>query len=152
MVHSRECHLGMSCHSMLFSLLNVCFQNVLAGALFHPLWTILLLLVLTTIGSMFATLLCMSLAPSLSQLCLRALEMTRHAIEGGSDLSTSLKAKSSAWVCLSILRLVSIVPWSGINIACGVCGVALSNCILSAFIGCLPWTAVTCQVGETLLP
>lgn len=152
MVHSRESHLGMSCHFMLFSLLNICFQNVLAGALFHPLWAILLLSVLTTIGSMFATLLCMSLAPSLSQLCLWALEMTCHAIEGGSDSSTSVKAKSLAWVCLSILCLVGIVPRSGINIACGVCGVVLSNCILSAFIGCLPWTVVMCQVGETLLP
>ena len=132
MVHSREHYLGMSCHSMSFSLLNVCFQNVLVGALFHPLWAILLLSVLTTIGSVLATLLCMPLAPLLSRLCLRPLEMTHHAIEGG------------------LLYLVCIVSWSGINITCGVCGVALSNCILGAFIGCLPWTVVPCQVGETL--
>ncbi|KAL4076050.1 snare associated Golgi protein-domain-containing protein [Scleroderma yunnanense] len=124
--------------------------NVLAGALFHPLWATLLLSALTTIGSVFATLLCVPLAPSLSRLCPRALEMTRNAIEGESDLSTGSKAKSPAWVRLSILRLVGIVPWSGINIACGVCGVALSDCILGAFIGCLPWTAVTCQIGDIL--
>ncbi|KIM68778.1 hypothetical protein SCLCIDRAFT_105212 [Scleroderma citrinum Foug A] len=124
--------------------------NVLAGALFHPLWATLLLSTLTTVGSVFATLLCMPLAPSLSRLCPRAVEMTRHAIEGESNLSTSTKAKSSAWVRLSVLRLVGIVPWSGINIACGVCGVALSDCILGAFIGCLPWTAVTCQIGDIL--
>ena len=93
MVHSRECYLGMSCHSMSFSLLNVCFQNVLVGALFHPLWAILLLSVLTTIGSVLATLLCMPLALLLSQLCLWPLEMTRHAIEGG------------------LLYLVCIVSW-----------------------------------------
>ena len=150
MVHSRECHLGVYRRFMRFFLLSNRFQNVLAGALFHPLWATLLLSTLTTVGSVFATLLCMPLAPSLSRLCPRAVEMTRHAIEGESNLSTSTKAKSSAWVRLSILRLVGIVPWSGINIACGVCGVALSDCILGAFIGCLPWTAVTCQVGETI--
>ncbi|KAG6331861.1 hypothetical protein ID866_7228 [Astraeus odoratus] len=121
--------------------------NVLAGALFHPLWATLLLSALTTIGSVFATLLCMPLAPSLSRLCPRALEMTRNALEGESDVTTTSKSKSPAWVRLSILRLVGIVPWSGINIACGVCGVALSDCVLGAFIGCLPWTAVTCQVS-----
>lgn len=124
--------------------------NVLAGALFHPLWATLLLSALTTIGSVFATLLCMPLAPSLSRLWPRALEMTRNAIEGEPDLSTSSKLKSPAWVRLSILRLVGVVPWSGINIACGVCGVALSDCTLGSFIGCLPWTAVTCQIGDIL--
>ncbi|KAI6035176.1 snare associated Golgi protein-domain-containing protein [Pisolithus orientalis] len=124
--------------------------NVLAGALFHPLWATLLLSALTTMGSVFATLLCMPLAPSLSRLWPRALEMTRNAIEGEPDLSTSSKLKSPAWVRLSILRLVGIVPWSGINIACGVCGVALSDCTLGSFIGCLPWTAVTCQIGDIL--
>ncbi|KAI6047387.1 snare associated Golgi protein-domain-containing protein [Pisolithus marmoratus] len=124
--------------------------NVLAGALFHPLWATLLLSALTTMGSVFATLLCMPLAPSLSRLWPRALEMTRNAIEGEPDLSTSSRLKSPAWVRLSILRLVGVVPWSGINIACGVCGVALSDCTLGSFIGCLPWTAVTCQIGDIL--
>lgn len=126
----------------------ICAQNVLAGALFHPLWATLLLSALTTVGSVFATLLCMPLAPWLGRLCPRALEMTRNALEGESDLSTCPHPKSPAWVRLSILRLVGVVPWSGINIACGVCGVGLSDCILGAFIGCLPWTAVTCQVSR----
>ncbi|KAI6105773.1 snare associated Golgi protein-domain-containing protein [Pisolithus sp. B1] len=124
--------------------------NVLAGALFHPLWATLLLSALTTMGSVFSTLLCMPLAPSLSRLWPRALEVTRNAIEGEPELSTGSKLKSPAWVRLSILRLVGVVPWSGINIACGVCGVALSDCTLGSFIGCLPWTAVTCQIGDIL--
>ncbi|KAF8845874.1 hypothetical protein BDN67DRAFT_940937 [Paxillus ammoniavirescens] len=124
--------------------------NVLAGALFHPLLATLLLSVLTTIGSVFATLLCMPLAPVLSRLFPRALDMTRNALEGESDLATGSTSRSPAWVRLSILRLIGVVPWSGINIACGVCGVPLSNCLLGAFIGCLPWTAVTCQIGDIL--
>lgn len=77
--------------------------------------------------------------------------MTRSALEGESDLTTGAKTKSPTWVRLSVLRLVGIVPWSGINIACGVCGVAISDCLLGAFLGCLPWSAVTCQVGLKLL-
>ncbi|KIJ70029.1 hypothetical protein HYDPIDRAFT_78000 [Hydnomerulius pinastri MD-312] len=124
--------------------------NVLAGALFHPILATLLLSTLTTLGSIAATLLCMPLAPVLSRLFPRALEMTRNALEGESDLSTGPKPKSPAWVRLSILRLIGVVPWSGINIACGVCGVPLSDCLMGAFIGCLPWTAVTCQIGDIL--
>ena len=47
---------------------------------------------------------------------------------------------------LSVLRLIGVVPWSGLNVACGVCGVSLADCFLGTFIGALPWTAVTCQV------
>lgn len=69
--------------------------------------------------------------------------MTRNALSGGSD---HFKPRSSPWVRLSVMRLIGVVPWSGINIACGVCGVSLKDCMLGTFIGCLPWTAVTCQV------
>ncbi|KAG2141767.1 uncharacterized protein EDB93DRAFT_1294199 [Suillus bovinus] len=124
--------------------------NVLAGALFHPVLATLLLSALTTLGSIFATLLCVPLAPSLSRLFPRALQMTRIALEGESNLSTGKNSRSPTWARLSVLRLVGVVPWSGINIACGVCGVAISDCLLGAFIGCLPWTAVTCQIGDIL--
>lgn len=90
------------------------------------------------------------MGPYLSHFFPKALDMTRSALEGTSDsdetdLDTT-KHQSSAWVRLSVLRLIGVVPWSGINIACGVCGVAISDCMLGSFIGSLPWTAVTCQV------
>ncbi|PSR90704.1 hypothetical protein PHLCEN_2v4853 [Hermanssonia centrifuga] len=125
--------------------------NVLAGALFSPLYATILLTILTTVGSIFASLLCAPLAPFLVRVFPRALDMTRNVIEGGSGADSSMaKSKSSAWVRLSILRLIGIVPWSGINVACGVCGVAMKDCILGSFIGSLPWTAVTCQIGDIL--
>ncbi|KAF8760183.1 SNARE associated Golgi protein [Rhizoctonia solani] len=58
--------------------------------------------------------------------------------------------KSPTWVRLTIMRLVGVVPWSGINIACGVCEVPLTACAVGAFFGTLPWTAVTCQIGDIL--
>ncbi|KIM90871.1 hypothetical protein PILCRDRAFT_94542 [Piloderma croceum F 1598] len=124
--------------------------NVLAGALFSPALATLLLTALTTIGSIFATLLAKPLAPFLTYFFPRALDLTRNALEGDPNVSTRSSNKSSAWVRLSVLRLIGVVPWSGINIACGVCGVAISDCILGAFIGTLPWTAVTCQIGDIL--
>lgn len=127
--------------------LHAGFQNVLAGALFSPALATILLTVLTTAGSLFASLLAAPLAPFFVKIFPRALDLTRNAIEGNSS---SEKSQSAPWVRLSILRLVGVVPWSGINIACGVCGVAMKDCLLGGFIGSLPWTAVTCQIGDIL--
>lgn len=125
---------------------------MLAGALFHPALATLLLTALTTIGSLCATLLSKPLAPFLTHFFPRALDVTRAAIDPDAANITSPNAKppSSAWVRLSVLRLIGVVPWSGINIACGVCGVALYDVVLGAFIGTMPWTAVTCQIGDIL--
>ena len=122
-------------------------QNVLAGALFPPALSIVLLTLLTTLGSLSASILAAPLGPFLTQFFPRPLAMTRSVLEGGD----SSKADSTpAWVRLSILRLIGVVPWSGINIACCVCGVATWDCFLGAMIGSLPWTAVTCQIGDIL--
>lgn len=108
--------------------------------------------VLTTMGSIFASLLSAPLAPFLVSMFPRALAMTRVALEGRSSEGDSAlpSNKSSPWIRLSILRLIGVIPWSGINIACGVCGVAITDCLLGGFIGSLPWTAVTCQIGDIL--
>lgn len=125
-------------------------QNVLGGALFSPLYATVLLTALTTVGSLCASLLSAPLGPFLAKIFPRALDMTRNALGGDSDADSAnsdARPKSPAWVRLSVLRLIGVVPWSGINIACGVCGVSLVDCMLGTFIGCLPWTAVTCQVS-----
>ncbi|KAJ6628682.1 snare associated Golgi protein-domain-containing protein [Mycena sp. CBHHK59/15] len=116
--------------------------NVLAGALFSPAFATILLTSLTTIGSACATLLAMPLGPSLRG--------DSDPKSSPSSEVTSDRPRSSAWVRLSVLRLIGVVPWSGINIACGVCGVSIWDCMLGAFIGSLPWTAVTCQIGDIL--
>ncbi|KAG6816933.1 hypothetical protein H0H87_001635 [Tephrocybe sp. NHM501043] len=126
--------------------------NVLAGALFSPTYATILLTTLTMLGSACATLLAMPLAPFLTHFFPRALDMTRSALEGSSEGAEpdSPNPRSPAWVRLCVLRLIGVVPWSGINIACGVCGVSLGDCLLGSFIGTLPWTAVTCQIGDIL--
>ncbi|KAE9410626.1 hypothetical protein BT96DRAFT_847561 [Gymnopus androsaceus JB14] len=133
--------------------------NVLAGALFSPAFATILLTVLTTVGSLAASSLAAPLSPLIMRFFPRALDLTRTALEGdtgkssseteGKPISTTTHP-SGAWVRLSVLRLVGVVPWSGINIACGVCGVPMWDCMLGSFIGTLPWTAVTCQIGDIL--
>ncbi|KAA1466366.1 hypothetical protein DENSPDRAFT_831181 [Dentipellis sp. KUC8613] len=122
--------------------------NVLAGALFSPLLATVLLSILTTVGSIFASLLATPLSPFLTRFFPRPLALARSAFESDADVATG--TKSPAWVRLSVLRLIGVVPWSGINVACGVCGVALYDCLLGTFIGSIPWTAVTCQIGDIL--
>jgi uncharacterized membrane protein YdjX (TVP38/TMEM64 family) len=137
----------MSCHfiyKLLCSCANVPKKNVLAGALFSPFLATLLLAVLTTIGSIIATLLSAPLSPFLARFLPRPLALARSIVDADSGPGT--KATSPTWVRLTVLRLVGIVPWSGINVACGVLGVSLCDCSLGTFIGAIPWTAVTCQV------
>ncbi|KII95128.1 hypothetical protein PLICRDRAFT_99146 [Plicaturopsis crispa FD-325 SS-3] len=130
--------------------------NVLAGALFSPAYATLLLTALTTLGSVCATALAAPLAPIVSHFFPRALDMTRAALQGSSDSNYSAStahpeaSADSTWVRLTILRLIGVVPWSGLNIACGAAHIPLSSCALGAFIGVLPWTAVTCQIGDIL--
>ncbi|CAK5262686.1 unnamed protein product [Mycena citricolor] len=126
--------------------------NVLAGALFSPAFATILLTTLTTIGSLCATLLAMPLGPVITRFFPRALDVTRRALDGSdaSSSDTDTTARSPAWVRLCVMRLIGVVPWSGINIACGVCGVTLWDCAMGCFIGSLPWTAVTCQIGDIL--
>ena len=125
-------------------------QNVLGGALFHPAWATLLLTFLTALGSILSSLLSRPMAPLLSQWFPRALAVTKNALHGDSDSTSTSQNKTPAWVRLSILRLIGVVPWSGLNIACGVCGVSIADCFLGSFIGALPWTAVTSQVNSQI--
>ncbi|KAF8603563.1 hypothetical protein BDV93DRAFT_544724 [Ceratobasidium sp. AG-I] len=131
--------------------------NVLTGALLSPLWGTLLMTLLTTIGSLTATLLAAPLSPLVQRFVPKALDVVSIALQGGSrpgrsarrDTDTSAK-RTPTWVRLVVMRLIGVVPWSGINIACGVCRVSFVDCAIGAFIGTLPWTAVTCQIGDIL--
>jgi uncharacterized membrane protein YdjX (TVP38/TMEM64 family) len=144
-----------------------CVQNVLAGALLSPALGTLLMTILTTIGSVCSSLLSAPLTPLVRRFVPRPLHLVRQALEGHDEPTETdpitekpvvlaqpadaQHSKSPTWVRLTIMRLVGVVPWSGINIACGVCEVPLTACAAGAFFGTLPWTAVTCQVNSALI-
>lgn len=119
---------------------------MLSGVLLSPFLATLLMTTLTALGSVLSSLLSTPLASIFSHWFPKALSLTRIALEGGRATVSTSRERTPIWVRLSVLRLIGVVPWSGINIACGVAGVSLLDCLLGAFIGTLPWTAVTCQV------
>ncbi|KAG8759593.1 hypothetical protein FRC11_001745 [Ceratobasidium sp. 423] len=149
-----------------FSIPGSVVLNVLAGALLSPALGTLLMTILTTIGSVCSSLLSAPLTPLVRRFVPRPLHLVRQALEGHDEptatdpitekpiaLAQPADAqhnKSPTWVRLTVMRLVGVVPWSGINIACGVCEVPLTACAVGAFFGTLPWTAVTCQIGDIL--
>ncbi|KAG8905137.1 hypothetical protein FRB99_000649 [Tulasnella sp. 403] len=143
--------------------------NVLAGALMNPILATFLQTALTTVGSICSTLLSKPLTPVISHVFPRALSLTKSAFEGSpvsspqlspleADLDSEKLAsaprtrvqKTPIWVRLTVLRLVGVVPWSALNLACGISDVPLWDCAVGGFIGVLPWTAVTCQIGDIL--
>ncbi|KAG9128206.1 hypothetical protein FRC07_002824 [Ceratobasidium sp. 392] len=151
-----------------FSIPGSVLLNVLGGALLSPALGTLVMTALTTIGSIGSSLLSAPLTPLVRRFVPKPLHLVRSALEGhdAADANESLadkpistsrpqsptgdRTKTPTWVRLTVMRLVGVVPWSGINIACGVCEVPLSACALGAFFGTLPWTAVTCQIGDIL--
>ncbi|EJD53572.1 hypothetical protein AURDEDRAFT_110394 [Auricularia subglabra TFB-10046 SS5] len=139
--------------------------NVLAGVLLNPIVATLYMTFLTSEGSLLSSLLAKPLAPLLTHMFPKALALTAAALQGHSltlgsfteDAAAPFASaavppakRSPAWIRLSVLRLIGVVPWSGINIASGVCSVPLWDCFLGAFLGTLPWTAVTVQIGDIL--
>ncbi|KAB5593256.1 hypothetical protein CTheo_3338 [Ceratobasidium theobromae] len=115
--------------------------NVLAGALVSPLWATLLMTLLTSLGSLAASLLAAPLEPIVQRIAPKALDVVASALQGDPRAAK----RTPTWVRIVVMRLVGVVPWSAINIACGVCRVPFVDCAIGAFIGALPWTAVTCQ-------
>jgi uncharacterized membrane protein YdjX (TVP38/TMEM64 family) len=115
----------------------------LAGALFSPILATVVLSVLTSLGSLCATMLSAPIAPYITRYFPKSLGIARSAFQGDSA-----KDGSPVWIRVTVLRLIGVVPWSGVNIACGVIGVSLWDCLIGTLIGSLPWTAVTCQVGH----
>ena len=58
--------------------------------------------------------------------------------------------KKNIWSYLMVLRLLPIVPYGAMNIACGVLGVPLLPYAVTLGVGSIPWNFVTTQVGEIL--
>ncbi len=138
--------------------------NVVAGVVLQERSSLMMLAtihmtLLTSVGSIFASVLSKPLGPVVSTFFPRALALTRSTLEGDRDEGSvgglynekmgrmvSGGKGTPTWVRLVVMRLVGVVPWRGINVACGVAGVSLWDCFVGSFIGTLPWTAVTCQV------
>lgn len=130
-----------------WSLVGSVIANVLAGTLVDPITATLYMSMITTLGSLFATLLAVPLAPFFNKLFPKTMIMTRDALSPPANAGEH----QPPWARLAILRLSSLFPWSLLNIASGILAIPLPSVTLATFIGVLPWTAVTCHLGSILV-
>jgi hypothetical protein len=63
---------------------------------------------------------------------------------GGADAAVNV------WRRLLIMRAMGLVPWSGMNVACGVVGVDWKTFWLTTAAGSASWSYVTASVGNIL--
>lgn len=136
-------------------------MNVVFGAMYGTYSGTLYTSVLTAVGGVFCYLLSAPLAPLITSLpglakpldaMRRALSPGRARASGRSVVISNLNGASNGnvWTYLLVLRVLPIVPYGLMNIACGVLGVPLAPYAGTLAVGSIPWNFVTCQVGDLL--
>lgn len=136
-------------------------MNVVFGAMYGTYSGTLYTSVLTAVGGVFCYLLSAPLAPLITSLpglakpldaMRRALSPGRARASGRSVMISNSNGGSNGnvWTYLLVLRVLPIVPYGLMNIACGVLGVPLAPYFGTLAVGSIPWNFVTCQVGDLL--
>ncbi|SPO24919.1 uncharacterized protein UTRI_01424_B [Ustilago trichophora] len=136
-------------------------MNVVFGAMYGTYSGTLYTSVLTAVGGVFCYLLSAPLAPLITSLpglakpldaMRRALSPGRARASGRSVMISNSNGGSdgNVWTYLLVLRVLPIVPYGLMNIACGVLGVPLAPYFGTLAVGSIPWNFVTCQVGDLL--
>ena len=148
-------------------------QNILVGSLIEPMPALLLLTLITATGSLFSYLLSRPLAPLIAVLFPKPLALVRAAlapdqvprpptssyeidekvtaVQVSADPATpplGSEDKGSVWRRLLIMRAMGFVPWSGMNVACGVVNVDWKVFWLTTAAGSASWSYVTASVGN----
>jgi uncharacterized membrane protein YdjX (TVP38/TMEM64 family) len=136
-------------------------QNILVGSLLSPIPALILLTAITSFGSLGAYMLSRPLAPLIALLFPKPLAIVRSAIKGNAEPAPSIgpyqavrkpsaAAEGGVWRRLLIMRAMGLVPWSGMNVACGVVGVSWLTFLLTTAAGSASWSYVTASVGDIL--
>jgi len=153
-------------------------QNILVGSVLEPMPALLLLTIITATGSLFSYLLSRPLAPLIAVLFPKPLALVRAALApdqipsppssatltGTDEKITAVQLSSdpasapiggqtpsgSVWRRLLIMRAMGFVPWSGMNVACGVVNVDWRVFWLTTAAGSASWSYVTASVGNIL--
>ncbi|SNX82331.1 uncharacterized protein MEPE_01037 [Melanopsichium pennsylvanicum] len=136
-------------------------MNVVFGAMYGTYSGTLYTSVLTAVGGVFCYLLSAPLAPLITSLpglakpldaMRRALSPGRARASGRSVMisNTNGGSNGNVWTYLLVLRVLPVVPYGLMNIACGVLGVPLAPYAATLAVGSIPWNFVTCQVGDLL--
>ncbi|RXK37982.1 hypothetical protein M231_04768 [Tremella mesenterica] len=165
----------VGCWKHAWSVPGAVILNILVGSVLEPFPALFLLTIITASGSLGSYLLSRPLAPLIAVLFPKPLALVRAAlapesipsppssaietdtitpIQVSSDPSVSpmggVEAKPNVWRRLLIMRAMGFVPWSGMNVACGVVGVDWKVFWLTTAAGSASWSYVTASVGNIL--
>ncbi|WWC73808.1 uncharacterized protein I206_107780 [Kwoniella pini CBS 10737] len=166
----------VGCWKHAWSVPGAVILNILVGSLLDPMPALGLLTIITATGSLGAYMLSRPLAPLIAVLFPKPLALVQAAlvpdsvpapatshpivgetitpIQASSDPSQPAiggpTEKSTVWRRLLIMRAMGFVPWSGMNVACGVVGVDWKVFWLTTAAGSASWSYVTASVGHIL--
>lgn len=164
----------IGCWKHAWSVPGAVVLNILVGSVFEPLNALALLTLITASGSLGAYSLSRPLAPLIAVLFPKPLALVRAALAPDSvprnptappsrdtltplqvstDLTQrigSLEDRPNVWRRLLLMRAMGFVPWSGMNVACGVVGVDWRTFWLTTAAGSASWSYVTASVGNIL--
>lgn len=150
-------------------------QNILVGSVLEPTAALALLTVITATGSLGSYCLSRPLAPLIAVLFPKPLALVQAALAPDMVPSAASTAPTgehvtpvqispdptaapigartgsqAVWRRLLVMRSMGIVPWSGMNVACGVVGVNWKTFWLTTAAGSASWSYVTASVGNIL--
>ncbi|WWC92690.1 uncharacterized protein L201_007649 [Kwoniella dendrophila CBS 6074] len=166
----------VGCWKHAWSVPGAVILNILVGSLLDPMPALGLLTIITATGSLGAYMLSRPLAPLIAVIFPKPLALVKAAlapdsipapataqkvpgetitpIQTSSDPSQPAiggsTEKSTVWRRLLTMRAMGLVPWSGMNVACGVVGVDWKVFWLTTAAGSASWSYVTASVGHIL--
>ncbi|ORX37615.1 hypothetical protein BD324DRAFT_608172 [Kockovaella imperatae] len=175
--HTVGVLLFVGCWKHAWSVPGAVILNILVGSLLDPMPALFLLTIITATGSLFSYLLSRPLAPLIAVLFPKPLSLVRAALAPDSlpippssgratfavhERITPIQishdptaeplgsSNTSVWRRLLIMRAMGFVPWSGMNVACGVVGVDWKVFWLTTAAGSASWSYVTASVGNII--
>ncbi|KAL1412550.1 hypothetical protein Q8F55_000296 [Vanrija albida] len=167
----------VGCWKHAWSVPGAVVLNILIGSVFEPVAALGLLTLITASGSLCAYMLSRPLAPLIAVLFPKPLALVRAALAPESvpqngnvqmvQLGESItpvqvsqdpaepplgapEDRPNVWRRLLLMRAMGFVPWSGMNVACGVVGVDWRTFWLTTAAGSASWSYVTASVGNIL--
>jgi hypothetical protein len=165
----------VGCWKHAWSVPGAVVLNILVGSVLDPMPALILLTLITASGSLGSYLLSRPLAPLIAVLFPKPLALVRAALAPDSvpapsstrpvpgETVTPIQISSDpavppiggepkpvVWRRLLIMRAMGFVPWSGMNVACGVVGVDWKVFWLTTAAGSASWSYVTASVGNIL--
>jgi len=125
-----------------FSVPGSILVNILFGSLYGTYAATVCACLFTGVGSVGAYYMAKLCAPLVERFFPKALQTTKSTLLGGT--------RSDLFSYLLLARLFPLLPYSALNIACGVLKVPVQPFFITLVLGSFPYNFVTTQLGDLL--